>query len=592
MNRTLHKILAAGLAASLLLAGVGEQTTAQAAKKPKLNKKKVTLKVGGKVRLKVKNKKGRVKWFSSNKKVASVNNKGVVKAKKKGKAKITARTGGRKLVCKVTVKKKGGAQNPRISLTPPPMISFTPAPTATARTSAKPSASAGPTSKASAGPSSSTLPGGSSQPPASNIPPSSSEPGPTATTAPIGTTDPGGNTDYNTKEYFITINTDGGTIDGLAGKDCWTVDAENSLYSFTGFGSETISVPAPVRDGYVFKQWVRIDDYAKPIPGSEVTSISYQVGPMLKDTEYVEYRAIWTEQGQNPVTYDKDVLTVGSGQAALGMSLTELKEANGEPARIGKSPQGTDVYVYNSGQFKNYFLVYVQNSVVVGMATMSSGFQYKYTNSSSVSYGDTAPKDFSQKTNYAYQGQYLYDSGDAYVMIFEDKKSSKIHAVQVFAKSLAGNLDDLIKVENLIAKGRYSADVSQETALELRDFANAFRVSQGLPAGTELSSVHSAQDACDELAKQGGSGGNTSGSLIDKYGKQYPGGITDLRQVSGDRSPDAFGFMTWWLDREFGDQSDKARENLLFESQDEVVVSGGFTVDSSTSYAVVHIAGY
>lgn len=45
-----------------------------------------------------------VKWSSSNKKVASVSEAGVVKGKKKGSAKITAEAYGKKYVCKVKVK--------------------------------------------------------------------------------------------------------------------------------------------------------------------------------------------------------------------------------------------------------------------------------------------------------------------------------------------------------------------------------------------------------------------------------------------------------------------------------------------------------
>lgn len=79
--------------------------------KEKLNKTSVTLKKGKKVKLKIKNlsKKAKVKWVSSNKSVVSVNNRGGVKAKKAGKAKITAiitEKGKKKLKlsCKVTVK--------------------------------------------------------------------------------------------------------------------------------------------------------------------------------------------------------------------------------------------------------------------------------------------------------------------------------------------------------------------------------------------------------------------------------------------------------------------------------------------------------
>lgn len=47
---------------------------------------------------------GNVTWKSSNKKVATVNSKGVVTAKKKGSAKITATVAGTTVTCKITVK--------------------------------------------------------------------------------------------------------------------------------------------------------------------------------------------------------------------------------------------------------------------------------------------------------------------------------------------------------------------------------------------------------------------------------------------------------------------------------------------------------
>lgn len=77
--------------------------TVDAAAKVKINKKSVTLTKGKSVTLKIKGTKKKAKWTSSNKKVASVNKKGKVTAKKKGTAKITAKIGKKKYVCKVKV---------------------------------------------------------------------------------------------------------------------------------------------------------------------------------------------------------------------------------------------------------------------------------------------------------------------------------------------------------------------------------------------------------------------------------------------------------------------------------------------------------
>lgn len=92
----------------MMAAGTSGGQNAEAKAKPVLNKKKVSLAVGGKVTLKLKNWKKRVTWSSSKKSVATVSGKGVVKAKKKGTAKITAKAGGKKYVCRVTVTKTSG----------------------------------------------------------------------------------------------------------------------------------------------------------------------------------------------------------------------------------------------------------------------------------------------------------------------------------------------------------------------------------------------------------------------------------------------------------------------------------------------------
>lgn len=70
---------------------------------PELSAKNITLQAGKTKTLKVYGAKQTVRWSSSNQKVATVNSQGVVKAKKAGKATITARFGSQSLKCKVTV---------------------------------------------------------------------------------------------------------------------------------------------------------------------------------------------------------------------------------------------------------------------------------------------------------------------------------------------------------------------------------------------------------------------------------------------------------------------------------------------------------
>ena len=80
-------------------------TVAPKQKKMSLNKKQYTLVVGGKVKLKAKNVKGKVKWSSKKKSIAKVNSKGEVKAVRTGTTYIIAKCGNQTKKCKIRVEK-------------------------------------------------------------------------------------------------------------------------------------------------------------------------------------------------------------------------------------------------------------------------------------------------------------------------------------------------------------------------------------------------------------------------------------------------------------------------------------------------------
>ena len=89
----------------LLLMLLAMPLSSQAA--PKLNKTRLTLCKGERYKLKVTGTKKKITWSSTNRKVATVSKKGVVTAKKKGKAKIKAKIkNGKTLRCIVTVENK------------------------------------------------------------------------------------------------------------------------------------------------------------------------------------------------------------------------------------------------------------------------------------------------------------------------------------------------------------------------------------------------------------------------------------------------------------------------------------------------------
>ena len=71
---------------------------------PTLNKTKRTLKKGKTFTLKIKGGVGKAEFKSKNRKIATVNSKGVIKAKKKGNTVITVNTNGITLKCKIKVK--------------------------------------------------------------------------------------------------------------------------------------------------------------------------------------------------------------------------------------------------------------------------------------------------------------------------------------------------------------------------------------------------------------------------------------------------------------------------------------------------------
>ena len=104
-NKKVLKAAAWAMAFTMVVTGTEIPVSVTAARKPKLNRKKATLRVGKTIRLRVKNAgKKKVKWSSSKKKIATVNKKGIVKAQNPGKTVIKAKVGGKVLKCRVTVR--------------------------------------------------------------------------------------------------------------------------------------------------------------------------------------------------------------------------------------------------------------------------------------------------------------------------------------------------------------------------------------------------------------------------------------------------------------------------------------------------------
>lgn len=127
--RERKQIIAIFLIGALALSMLsGTETEAKKKKKPKFNKTKITMKVGDKKSLKIKNSTSKkIKWSSSNKKVVSIAvslRNCRLTGKKAGTSLITAKVGKVKLKCKVDVKAKSKTPDTPIMKNPtiPPTV--------------------------------------------------------------------------------------------------------------------------------------------------------------------------------------------------------------------------------------------------------------------------------------------------------------------------------------------------------------------------------------------------------------------------------------------------------------------------------------
>lgn len=154
MNKKITRTLTASVL-TFSLAGSLTQTAETSAAVKKINRKKAAIYVGKTCRLKISGRPGTITWKSSNKKVAAVNKKGLVRAKKAGTAKITGKSAKKKWTFRITVKKywkkpsssvstknPGSANKPAASVKP--AVTPEPIPTKEPGSLSRPSVSAKP----------------------------------------------------------------------------------------------------------------------------------------------------------------------------------------------------------------------------------------------------------------------------------------------------------------------------------------------------------------------------------------------------------------------------------------------------------------
>ena len=531
------------LAGALVITSVfvpGQQTDAKA--KVKLNKKKLVLTVGKKAKLKVKGTKKKVKWSSSKKKIATVTKKGVVKAKKKGTAKIVAKIGKKKYTCKVVVKAKKKAK-------------VTSKPKATAKVTANPGTLPSKNPQASDNPSQTTQPSEEGDP----------------TTAKIILNDNVATTwnAYHRPLKDVTV-TEGATI-----RIGYTDIFDGSLYYTNTYGREMSLDELKSHEGEEFGQgfWQNHprNDQSFTLQTGTVNTIYVRLVDNMTETVYylnsdkiiVQGAAQKTPEpsasaapsatptsgttstptpaptnaptgtptpaptnaptatptsapSKTPsvtptATPSSSGLTVGNRQLSVGMTKTAFNNAlaskSTDVKREEKSPQGFDVIAFRENgnnsslsgnqydqKYSTYILAYLSNDEVIGITAIAPGMSY----AGEVSYG--TPASTLASNGWTSVDWYLAGSaagaytktikGTEVIAFVDALGSNQVYCIQAFSDSFL--VDDMTNVSETTLQLNYPAEVQTAMATESGELLNAYLVNQGQSAfriNTKLSAA-------------------------------------------------------------------------------------------------------
>ena len=531
------------LAGALVITSVfvpGQQTDAKA--KVKLNKKKLVLTVGKKAKLKVKGTKKKVKWSSSKKKIATVTKKGVVKAKKKGTAKIVAKIGKKKYTCKVVVKAKKKAK-------------VTSKPKAVAKVTAKPGTIPSKNPQVSDNPSQTTQPSEEGDP----------------TTAKIILNDNVATTwnAYHRPLKDVTV-TEAATI-----RIGYTDIFDGSLYYTNTYGREMSLDELKSHEGEEFGQgfWKnhpRNDQSFTLQTGTVNTNYVRLVDNMTETVYYLNSDKIIV-QGAAQKTPEPSAsaapsatptsgttstptpaptnaptgtptsapsktpsvtptaapsktpsvtptaapsssgLTVGNRQLSVGMTKTAFNNAlaskSTDVKREEKSPQGFDVIAFRENgnnsslsgnqydqKYSTYILAYLSNDEVIGITAIAPGMSY----AGEVSYG--TPASTLASNGWTSVDWYLAGSaagaytktikGTEVIAFVDALGSNQVYCIQAFSDSFL--VDDMTNVSETTLQLNYPAEVQTAMATESGELLNAYLVNQGQSAfriNTKLSAA-------------------------------------------------------------------------------------------------------
>ena len=496
--------------------------------------------------------KKKVKWSSSKKKIATVTKKGVVKAKKKGTAKIVAKIGKKKYTCKVVLKAKKKAK-------------VTSKPKAVAKVTAKPKA----TAKVTANPG--TLP--SKNPQVSDNPSQTTQPseGGDPTTAKIILNDNVATTwnAYHRPLKDVTV-TEAATI-----RIGYTDIFDGSLYYTNTYGREMSLDELKSHEGEEFGQgfWKNHprNDQSFTLQTGTVNTIYVRLVDNMTETVYYLNSDKIIVQGAAQKTPEPSAstapsatptsgttstptpaptsgttgtpmpaptnaptgtptsapsktpsvtptaapsssgLTVGNRQLSVGMTKTAFNNAlaskSTDVKREEKSPQGFDVIAFRENgnnsslsgnqydqKYSTYILAYLSNDEVIGITAIAPGMSY----AGEVSYG--TPASTLASNGWTSVDWYLAGSaagaytktikGTEVIAFVDALGSNQVYCIQAFSDSFL--VDDMTNVSETTLQLNYPAEVQTAMATESGELLNAYLVNQGQSAfriNTKLSAA-------------------------------------------------------------------------------------------------------
>lgn len=519
------------LAGALVITSVfvpGQQTDAKA--KVKLNKKKLVLTVGKKAKLKVKGTKKKVKWSSSKKKIATVTKKGVVKAKKKGTAKIVAKIGKKKYTCKVVVKAKKKAK-------------VTSKPKAVAKVTAKPGTIPSKNPQVSDNPSQTTQPSEEGDPTTAKIilndnvattwnayhRPLKDVTVTEAATIRIGYTDIFDGSLYYTNTYGREMSLDElKSHEGEEfGQGFWKNHPRNDQ-SFTLQTGTVNTIYVRLVDNmtetvyYLNSDKIIVQGAAQKTPepsastAPSATPTNAPTGPPTSAPSKTPSVTPTAAPSKTPsvtptAAPSSSGLTVGNRQLSVGMTKTAFNNAlarkSTDVKREEKSPQGFDVIAFRENgnnsslsgnqydqKYSTYILAYLSNDEVIGITAIAPGMSY----AGEVSYG--TPASTLASNGWTSVDWYLAGSaagaytktikGTEVIAFVDALGSNQVYCIQAFSDSFL--VDDMTNVSETTLQLNYPAEVQTAMATESGELLNAYLVNQGQSAfriNTKLSAA-------------------------------------------------------------------------------------------------------